>query len=189
MPLMFGVKGAGGGRVIRMLIVVVVLFAVCWGPILINNLLVSLRVLDSLHIGHLKPLRQAMFLLSYLNSSLNPLVYGFMSRHFRRGFREAICVCCSTPGRGRGDASFGRGRRGGNTRGCYFATGDDYQASTVRTGTIRLSPVTEQGTVIDEERLSESPLGSVRYKPGGGSRKIWACRNDKVSQVLDNKDG
>ncbi|CAL1530344.1 unnamed protein product, partial [Lymnaea stagnalis] len=80
-------------KVIRMLIVVVVLFVVCWGPILINNLLVAFDVLDKLHVGPLKPLRMAMSLLSYLNSSLNPLVYGFMSRHFRRGFRDAIRVC------------------------------------------------------------------------------------------------
>lgn len=77
-----------------MLIVVVLLFAICWGPILINNVLVAAGVLNRYHYGYLKPLRQAIFLLSYLNSCLNPLVYSFMSAHFRASFRQAILTCC-----------------------------------------------------------------------------------------------
>nr|KAG5700080.1 hypothetical protein BaRGS_029830 [Batillaria attramentaria] len=77
-----------------MLIVVVLLFAVCWGPVLINNVLVAAGVLHQYHYGYLKPLRQALFLLSYLNSCLNPFVYGFMSAHFRASFRQAFVSCC-----------------------------------------------------------------------------------------------
>ncbi|XP_070196502.1 galanin receptor 2a-like [Littorina saxatilis] len=81
-------------KVVKMLIVVVLLFAVCWGPVLINNVMVAAGVLNRLHYGYLKPLRQAFYLLSYLNSCLNPLVYGFMSRHFRASFRQAFFSCC-----------------------------------------------------------------------------------------------
>ena len=41
-----------------MLVAVVVLFAVCWGPILFNNVLVAFGVLEQLHLGWLKPMRQ-----------------------------------------------------------------------------------------------------------------------------------
>ena len=81
-------------QVVKMLVVVVVLFAICWGPVLINNVLVAVGVLDHLHYGYLKPVRQAMYLMSYLNSCLNPLVYGFMSSHFRASFRHACLSCC-----------------------------------------------------------------------------------------------
>jgi len=81
-------------QVVKMLIVVVLLFAICWGPVLINNVLVAAGVLSQLHYGYLKPLRQAFYLLSYLNSCLNPLVYGFMSAHFRASFRQAFFSCC-----------------------------------------------------------------------------------------------
>ncbi|XP_076462091.1 QRFP-like peptide receptor [Babylonia areolata] len=81
-------------KVVKMLIVVVLLFAVCWGPVLINNVLVGAGVLSRLHYGYLKPLRQAFYLLSYLNSCLNPMVYGFMSAHFRASFRQAFFSCC-----------------------------------------------------------------------------------------------
>ena len=41
-----------------MLVTVIVLFAVCWGPALIDNVLVAFGMLDRLNIGHLKPMRQ-----------------------------------------------------------------------------------------------------------------------------------
>ncbi|XP_033736773.1 allatostatin-A receptor-like [Pecten maximus] len=81
-------------QVIIMLIVVVLLFAVCWGPILINNVLVSFKVLDGFHIYYLKPMRLAFHLMSYANSCVNPIVYGFMSRNFRESFKKALSTCC-----------------------------------------------------------------------------------------------
>ena len=76
-----------------MLVAVVVLFAVSWGPILFNNVLVAFGVLEQLHLGWLKPMRQVFWLLAYLNSSLNPIVYGFMSKNFRESFRNTMWRC------------------------------------------------------------------------------------------------
>ena len=76
-----------------MLIVVVILFAVCWTPILVNNVLVAFKVIDYLHMGKLKTMRMAFHLMSYANSCLNPFVYAFMSKNFREGFTHAICAC------------------------------------------------------------------------------------------------
>ncbi|XP_076441094.1 cholecystokinin receptor-like [Babylonia areolata] len=80
-------------QVVKMLVAVVVLFAVCWGPILINNVLVAFGVLEQLHHGWLKPMRQVFWLMAYLNSSLNPIVYGFMSKNFRDSFRNTVWRC------------------------------------------------------------------------------------------------
>ncbi|XP_068215614.1 G-protein coupled receptor 54-like isoform X2 [Palaemon carinicauda] len=73
-----------------MLIVVVVLFLVCWGPILI---LTYYRPSTWCHSTTSRPCmpKRALELLSYVNSSTNPIVYGFMSRNFRKGFRRALC--------------------------------------------------------------------------------------------------
>nr|KAG5701192.1 hypothetical protein BaRGS_023301 [Batillaria attramentaria] len=80
-------------QVVKMLVAVVVLFALCWGPIIINNVLVAFGVLETLHVGYLKPMRQVFWLLAYLNSCLNPVVYGFMSKNFRESFRNTVWRC------------------------------------------------------------------------------------------------
>lgn len=81
-------------QVIKMLAAVVILFAICWGPIMLNNLLVALDVLELLHRGSLKPIRQTLSLMSYANSCINPIVYGFMSKNFRATFKHTACLCC-----------------------------------------------------------------------------------------------
>lgn len=76
-----------------MLIVVVILFATCWTPILVNNVLVAFKVIDYLNMGNLKPVRITFHLMSYANSCLNPFVYAFMSKNFCEGFKHAIYTC------------------------------------------------------------------------------------------------
>ncbi|XP_062583746.1 QRFP-like peptide receptor isoform X2 [Saccostrea cucullata] len=83
-------------QVILMLMVIVVLFAICWGPILLNNLLVAFKVIDNLHTGILKPLRMAFHLMSYANSCVNPIVYGIMSKNFQDSLKSVL-KCFKSP--------------------------------------------------------------------------------------------
>lgn len=76
-----------------MLVSVIVLFVLCWAPILVNNVLVSFSVLSELNRGYLKPMRKAFYILAYGNSCVNPIVYGFMSKNFRETFKHALCSC------------------------------------------------------------------------------------------------
>ena len=80
-------------QVIKMLVAVIAIFVICWAPILVSNVLTAFQVLENLNYGYLKPMRQAFYLLAYVNSCVNPLIYGFMSRHFRQTFLHAICTC------------------------------------------------------------------------------------------------
>ena len=59
-----------------------------------NDLLVSFKLLDNLHEGILRPLRITFFLMSYFNSCTNPIVYAFMSRHFRNTFKYTLFLLC-----------------------------------------------------------------------------------------------
>lgn len=77
-----------------MLIAVVVLFLCCWGPIMTNNLLVAFNIIDSLNLGSLKQLRQAMHVMSYFNSCINPFLYAFMSKNFRNAFKQTCLLIC-----------------------------------------------------------------------------------------------
>lgn len=77
-----------------MLLIIIILFMICWGPVTTNNLFVAFDILDNLHMGTLKYIRQAFFVLSYSNSCVNPIVYGFMSKNFRKAFVIALGFMC-----------------------------------------------------------------------------------------------
>ncbi|KAM3863976.1 somatostatin receptor type 5 [Diretmus argenteus] len=74
-------------KVTRMVVIVVAVFVFCWLPFYalnIINLLVSLP--DEYH-----GLYYFVVVLGYANSCANPIVYGFLSENFKRGFRKALC--------------------------------------------------------------------------------------------------
>ncbi|CAG2117159.1 unnamed protein product [Medioppia subpectinata] len=87
-------------KVIKMLVAVVVLFIICWSPLLIINVLTAFGIIEPLNYGYLKPLRTAAHLLSYVNSCINPVVYGFMSKNFRASFKAALSKCLHCKGNG-----------------------------------------------------------------------------------------
>lgn len=80
-------------QVIKMLITVVIIFVICWTPILVINLMTAFSIIPILNYGHLKAVRTTCHLLSYANSCVNPIIYGFMSRNFRASFKAALSKC------------------------------------------------------------------------------------------------
>ncbi|KAH9414104.1 hypothetical protein DERP_012583 [Dermatophagoides pteronyssinus] len=74
-------------QVIKMLVAVVVLFVLCWAPTLVIGLLRAFNMIAETNEGILKEIITVTFLLSYLNSVINPIIYGFMSKNFRLYFR------------------------------------------------------------------------------------------------------
>ena len=80
-------------QVIKMLIVVIIIFVLCWTPILVVNVLMAFGVYPILNYGYLKAFKTTFHLLSYANSCVNPIIYGFMSRNFRASFKAALTKC------------------------------------------------------------------------------------------------
>ncbi|XP_075924120.1 G-protein coupled receptor 54-like [Petromyzon marinus] len=78
----------------RMVVAVVVLFAVCWGPIQILILYQALAPAFSHSYGTYK-LKIWAHCMSYANSALNPIVYAFMGGSFRKLFRAAFPRACN----------------------------------------------------------------------------------------------
>ncbi|XP_019620145.1 PREDICTED: neuropeptide FF receptor 2-like [Branchiostoma belcheri] len=80
-------------KVIKMLIVVVILFALFWLP-LYTIMLVNAFAHDQLtrhqkHIVYIYAFPIAHWL-SYFNSSVNPIIYGYFNPNFRQGFKSLI---------------------------------------------------------------------------------------------------
>ncbi|KAL2101385.1 hypothetical protein ACEWY4_003146 [Coilia grayii] len=74
-------------KVTRMVVIVVAAFVLCWLPFYALNILNLVVELPREHKG----LYYLAVVLQYANSCANPIIYGFMSDNFKRGFRKALC--------------------------------------------------------------------------------------------------
>ncbi|XP_075996060.1 somatostatin receptor type 5-like [Genypterus blacodes] len=74
-------------KVTRMVVVVVAVFVLCWLPFYALNIVNLLVVLPD----DFRGLYFFVVVLSYANSCANPILYGFLSDNFKRGFRKALC--------------------------------------------------------------------------------------------------
>ncbi|KAF4522518.1 hypothetical protein B566_EDAN002604 [Ephemera danica] len=92
-------------RVARILLLLAVLFALCWLP---YNILALLLDLDESRPETERLLRLFPFtlLLGHANSAINPLLYCFLTRNFRNTVRQLLsplcsCSCCPSRRRAR----------------------------------------------------------------------------------------
>lgn len=77
----------GKKRVTRMVIIVVVIFAVCWCPIQILLVLKSVELFEpNTSLGVI--IQITSHVLAYMNSCVNPVLYAFLSDNFRKAFRK-----------------------------------------------------------------------------------------------------
>ncbi|XP_015789363.1 allatostatin-A receptor-like [Tetranychus urticae] len=76
-------------KVTRMVVVVVVIFAICWGPIHIVLTLRSQGMFEPDSKFKLVTLIVSQ-ILAYINSCINPILYAFLSENFRKAFRKVI---------------------------------------------------------------------------------------------------
>ncbi|MBN3289302.1 SSR5 protein, partial [Polypterus senegalus] len=74
-------------KVTRMVVIVVAVFVFCWLPFYALNIINLVVALP----GEPEGLYFFVVVLSYANSCANPIVYGFLSDNFKRGFRRALC--------------------------------------------------------------------------------------------------
>lgn len=103
--LLYGVVPGGGNqsaesmrakkRVTRMVIIVVVIFALCWLPIQIILFWQKLGFYPQTITNVI--IMMAANCLAYMNSCVNPILYAFLSGNFRRSFRKFLC--CSESAR------------------------------------------------------------------------------------------
>lgn len=90
----------------RLVVVVVLVFAVSWLPIQLVLLLKSLDAYQMNVIGLV--IQITGHVMAYMNSCVNPILYAFLSENFRKAFRKVI-VCWSSSSSG---GRFGGGAGG-----------------------------------------------------------------------------
>ncbi|KAM5147880.1 G-protein coupled receptor 54-like [Mantella aurantiaca] len=76
-------------KISKMVIVIVLLFTICWGPIQLFSLFQGFYPGFQANYATYK-IKTWANCMSYANSSINPLVYGFMGASFRKSFKKAF---------------------------------------------------------------------------------------------------
>uniref|UniRef100_A0A3B4YU23 KISS1 receptor a n=1 Tax=Seriola lalandi dorsalis TaxID=1841481 RepID=A0A3B4YU23_SERLL len=76
-------------KVSKMVVVIVLLFAICWGPIQIFVLFQSFHPNYRANYATYK-IKTWANCMSYANSSVNPIVYGFMGASFQKSFKKTF---------------------------------------------------------------------------------------------------
>ncbi|XP_037092317.1 galanin receptor type 2-like isoform X2 [Pollicipes pollicipes] len=87
-------------QVIKMLILIIALFMLCWGPRLIMRLMMVLGL--PFYSNSTYSLKVAFYLLPFVHSCMNPVIYTLMSTNFRRLLSNSSAVkyasrCCRGP--------------------------------------------------------------------------------------------
>lgn len=82
-------------RVIRMLVVIVVLFFICWMPLYCVNTWRAFDNISALHALSGAPIA-FIHLLSYTSACVNPIIYCFMNTRFRKALLVTFS-CCALP--------------------------------------------------------------------------------------------
>uniref|UniRef100_T1KET0 G-protein coupled receptors family 1 profile domain-containing protein n=1 Tax=Tetranychus urticae TaxID=32264 RepID=T1KET0_TETUR len=83
-------------QVIKMLILVVILFLICWGPRLVIEIIINCCLTSFTQPVYI--FRIVFFLLPFIHSCLNPIVYCLMSSKFRKKLFTSLRRCLTRRG-------------------------------------------------------------------------------------------
>ncbi|CAH1245958.1 TACR3 [Branchiostoma lanceolatum] len=82
-------------QVIKMLVVVMTVFFVCWTPYHVLQIWLQFGTLPKESPPYFKQLRFVVLLLGYSNSAMNPIIYAGVNENFRKSFWDAYkCKHC-----------------------------------------------------------------------------------------------
>uniref|UniRef100_A0A8C6U6Q2 Somatostatin receptor 5 n=1 Tax=Neogobius melanostomus TaxID=47308 RepID=A0A8C6U6Q2_9GOBI len=77
-------------KVTRMVVVIVLVFVLCWLPFFTINLVNLVYTIPENDFAATMYFIQVI--LTYVNSCANPILYGFLSNNFKQSFQKALCV-------------------------------------------------------------------------------------------------
>ncbi|XP_068631160.1 tachykinin-like peptides receptor 99D isoform X2 [Battus philenor] len=81
-------------RVVKMMIVIVLVFAVCWLPFHVYFIVAS-NYPDVTYYPWIQEIYLSIYWLAMSNSMINPMILYWMNFKFRRGFKQFIRCCCA----------------------------------------------------------------------------------------------
>lgn len=75
-------------KVTRMVVIIVLVFVVCWMPFFITNIVNLVHIIPE----NITTVYFCLVILTYVNSCANPFLYGFLSENFKQSFQKVLCI-------------------------------------------------------------------------------------------------
>lgn len=75
-------------KVTRMVVVMVLVFLICWLPFFVTNIVNLIHIIPVAN----NTIYFITVILTYLNSCINPFLYGFLSKNFKHSFQKVLCA-------------------------------------------------------------------------------------------------
>lgn len=75
-------------KVTRLVVVMVLVFLICWLPFFVTNMVNLIHIIPETN----TTIYFIIVILTYLNSCVNPFLYGFLSENFKRSFQKVLCA-------------------------------------------------------------------------------------------------
>lgn len=75
-------------KVTRMVVVMVLVFFICWLPFFVTNMVNLIHIIPEAS----TTIYFIIVILTYLNSCINPFLYGFLSENFKQSFQKVLCA-------------------------------------------------------------------------------------------------
>ncbi|XP_052069285.1 tachykinin-like peptides receptor 99D [Mytilus californianus] len=82
-------------RVVKMMVMVIIIFGICWLPYHLYFVLVSTTNITRMK--YIQEFYLVIYWLAMSNSMYNPIIYCWMNAKFRQGFVRAFCCCPCAP--------------------------------------------------------------------------------------------
>lgn len=71
-----------------MVVVMVLVFLICWLPFFVTNMVNLIHIIPEAN----TTIYFIIVILTYLNSCVNPFLYGFLSENFKQSFQKVLCA-------------------------------------------------------------------------------------------------
>ncbi|CAL4097464.1 unnamed protein product [Meganyctiphanes norvegica] len=79
-------------KVVKMMVVVVIIFTVCWLPY--HTIFILFNVIPEIsHYAHIQEIFLGIYWLAMSNSMYNPMIYCWLNNRFRNGFKRVFSAC------------------------------------------------------------------------------------------------
>ncbi|XP_022703771.1 tachykinin-like peptides receptor 99D isoform X1 [Varroa jacobsoni] len=169
-------------KIVKMMIVIVAIFGVCWLPYHLYFLLVH-HYPDMRNSVYIQNIYLTIYFLAMSNSMYNPVIYCWMNSRFREGFKAVFCCYALT---GKQLSAFAKNNR---KFARYSCASEPYSTTRVTLNHLHTTQNINNHQLISNQAdidLQHQPDGSASTEPGTGENGIHRLLRSQHIRIQRN---